>query len=75
MGSVSSLAARLADLVFVQKTYYESGKIGMTDYDKIINEMNEYFSKHGKTKPIEYAYGYFDCVAVLKMIKEGRKDD
>jgi len=46
----------------------------MPDFDKLIKEMHEYFSKHGKTKPIEYAYGFFDAVAVLRMIQEGRKE-
>jgi len=47
----------------------------MPDYEKIFREMHEYFANHGKAKPIEYAYGFFDCVAVLRMIQEGRKDE
>ena len=47
----------------------------MPDYEAILKEMHEYFSKHGNTKPMEYAYGYFDCVAVLRRLQEGRKDE
>ena len=47
----------------------------MPDYEKIFKAMNEYFAKYGMTKPIEYAFGFFDCVAVLRMIQEGRTDE
>ena len=42
----------------------------MTDYEAMMQRLQEYFYEHGKTKPLEYAYGFFDAVAVLKLLKE-----
>ena len=45
----------------------------MTDYNAMIDKLHEYFDEHGKTKPIEYAFGYFDCLCVIKEILEREK--
>lgn len=45
----------------------------MTDYNAMIDKLHEYFYEHGKTKPLEYAFGYFDCLCVIKEILEREK--
>jgi len=47
----------------------------MPDYDAVLKIMHEYFKEHGKTMSIEYTFGYFDCLAVLRRIKEGRGNE
>lgn len=44
----------------------------MPDYEVIIRELQEYYVKHGKSKPIEYVFGFFDAVAVLRRMQEER---
>ena len=45
----------------------------MPNYDAIVEAMYEYFYKHGISKPIEYAYGFFDAVAALRAMQEKEK--
>ena len=45
----------------------------MTDYNSMIETLYDYFCEHGNTKPIEYAYGFFDAVAVLRIFQEKDK--
>ena len=38
--------------------------------EKIINEMEKFYSEYGANKNIEYAFGFFDALSVLRAIKE-----
>lgn len=42
----------------------------MQDFEFAIKEMQEYFKKHGSNKPIEYTFGFFDAVAVLRTLQK-----
>jgi hypothetical protein len=42
----------------------------MTDYETIMERLHEYFHEHGMAKSMDYSYGFFDAVAVLKLLKE-----
>lgn len=45
----------------------------MRDYDAIIKEMEEYFVKYGCGKPVGYSLGFFDCLALVKTMREEDK--
>ena len=36
--------------------------------EKIINEMETFYADYGKDKNLEYAYGFFDAVGILKSL-------
>lgn len=38
----------------------------MPDYDAILKKMHDFFQERGMAMPIEYAYGFFDAVAILR---------
>jgi len=37
--------------------------------EKLINEMETFYRTYGQDKNLEYAYGFFDAVSILKDIK------
>jgi len=37
--------------------------------EKIINEMESFYRDYGKDKDLEYAYGFFDAVGILKNLR------
>ena len=45
----------------------------MTDYENMIERLYEYYYENGKTKSIEYSFGFFDAVAVLRIFQEKDK--
>lgn len=45
----------------------------MTDYDYILRKLNEYFSENNIYKSLEYSYGYFDAISVIRAIQEEEK--
>ena len=38
--------------------------------EKIINEMEKFYTEYGKGRDIEYAFGFFDAVSVLRILQE-----
>ena len=38
--------------------------------EKIINEMEKFYSEYGANKNIEYAFGFFDALSVLRVLQE-----
>lgn len=36
----------------------------------IIEALQEYYAGHGNAKSIEYAYGFFDALAIVQNFKE-----
>ena len=38
--------------------------------DKIINEMEKFYSEYGRDKDMQYAFGFFDALSVLRILQE-----
>ena len=38
--------------------------------ENIITEMEKFYSEYGRNKDIEYAFGFFDAVSVLRVLQE-----
>ena len=38
--------------------------------EKTIQKMEDYYAENGKTKSLDYAFGFFDAVAVLREMAE-----
>ena len=47
----------------------------MPDYETLLKEMYEYFSRHGNDKGLSYAFGFFDAVSIIRGLQEGRKNE
>ena len=45
----------------------------MTDFDYILRKLNDYFSENNIYKTLEYSYGYFDAISVIRAIQEEEK--
>lgn len=41
----------------------------MVNIDTVINDLLKYYSEHCNGKPIEYSYGFFDALGILRDIK------
>lgn len=41
--------------------------------EKIIDEMQKFYDEHGRNRSIEYAFGFFDAVSVLRILEERLK--
>ncbi len=44
----------------------------MKDITDTITALEKYFAEHGKAKSMEYAYGFFDALAVLRDLANNR---
>lgn len=42
----------------------------MVDINTVINEFLNYYSENCQGKTMEYAYGFFDALGILREIKE-----
>lgn len=38
--------------------------------EKIINEMEKFYSEYGKDRDMQYAFGFFDALSVLRILQE-----
>ncbi len=38
--------------------------------EKIINEMEKFYVAYGKDRDIQYAFGFFDALSVLRILQE-----
>ena len=55
---------------FNSKSYFISGVVGMLDYDTLIKTVEDYFRENGLGRSTDYYFGFFDCVSVLKAIRD-----
>ena len=45
------------------------------DYEAVVKALEEYFKDYGLSKGVEYYFGYFDALAVVRKLQEEHRHD